>query len=325
MATYQKRGDTWRAIIRSKGFNASKTFPRKQEAVAWATAIESELHAGTVGTVPNKTFGDLLRKYQNEVTPTKTSAAWESRRLDALIKDEIANKRLAALDSGTFAAWRDRRLETVSAASVLRDWGLMSAVCTRAINEWRWLYKHPMRGVELPKEPEHRDRLISQEEIDRICYAADYTTDSKLETTTSRAAAAFLFAIETGMRAGEIVAIKREDLFLDARYLKVRKGKTQAARRDVPLSAEAIRIINQLPKRQTIFDITSAQLDSLFRKCRDKALVEDLHFHDTRHEAITRLSKRLDVLALARAIGHRDLRMLMVYYNQSAEELAKLL
>ena len=325
MASYQKRGDTWRAIVRTKGYSGSKTFAKKQEAVAWATAIESELHAGTTGTVPNKTFGDLLTKYKNEVTPTKAGAAWEERRIDALLKDELAEKRLAALDQSVFAAWRDRRLESVSAGSVLRDWGLMSAVCTRAINEWKWLYRHPMKGVELPKEPEHRDRLITPDEIERICFAADYTKDSKLSTVTSRAAAAFLFAIETAMRAGEIVALRKDDLFLEANYLKVRSGKTQAARRDVPLSAEAIRIINQLPKVETVFDITTAQLDALFRKSRDKALVTDLHFHDTRHEAITRLSKKLDVLALARAVGHRDLRMLMVYYNQSAEELARLL
>lgn len=64
---------------------------------------------------------------------------------------------------------------------------------------------------------------------------------------------------------------------------------------------------------------------AMFRKVKAKAMVDNLHFHDSRHEAITSLSKKLDVLALARAVGHRDLRMLMVYYNQSAEELAKLL
>jgi integrase len=54
-----------------------------------------------------------------------------------------------------------------------------------------------------------------------------------------------------------------------------------------------------------------------------KAAIDDLHFHDFRHEAITRLSKRLHVLALARAVGHRDLRMLQVYYNESASDLAE--
>ena len=48
-----------------------------------------------------------------------------------------------------------------------------------------------------------------------------------------------------------------------------------------------------------------------------------MHFHDTRHEAITRLAKRLDVLELARVVGHRDPRSLTIYYNETAEQLAK--
>ena len=49
----------------------------------------------------------------------------------------------------------------------------------------------------------------------------------------------------------------------------------------------------------------------------------DLHFHDARHEGITRLAAVLSVLELARAVGHRDLRMLQTYYNESAEDIAK--
>lgn len=69
--------------------------------------------------------------------------------------------------------------------------------------------------------------------------------------------------------------------------------------------------------------ILSASLDALYRKARQKAAIDDLHFHDLRHEAITNLSKRLHVLAMARAVGHRDLRMLQIYYNESASDLAE--
>lgn len=68
---------------------------------------------------------------------------------------------------------------------------------------------------------------------------------------------------------------------------------------------------------------STQSLDALFRKVRDKAGIENLHFHDTRHEAITRLSKKLDVLALARMIGHRDIKELMTYYNESASDISK--
>ena len=125
------------------------------------------------------------------------------------------------------------------------------------------------------------------------------------------------------MRAGEIAGLRWRDVFADRRFAKVGGGKTAAARRDVPLSTEALRIIAQMPRDdERVFGIDVSQIDALFRKARGRAMIVDLHFHDLRHTAITRLARRLDVLALARMVGHRDLRMLQVYYNESAEDLA---
>lgn len=72
----------------------------------------------------------------------------------------------------------------------------------------------------------------------------------------------------------------------------------------------------------TVFDLDSGIRDALFRKVRDRCEIADLHFHDSRAEAIWRLSKKLDVMELARAIGHRDLRSLLIYYQTSADDLA---
>jgi len=92
----------------------------------------------------------------------------------------------------------------------------------------------------------------------------------------------------------------------------------------VPLSTEAIRILAQLPRDgESVFGISTAQIDALFRKAKARAMIDDLHFHDSRAVAITRLAQRLDILTLARMVGHRDLRMLQVYYRESAEDIAK--
>ena len=70
------------------------------------------------------------------------------------------------------------------------------------------------------------------------------------------------------------------------------------------------------------FGISTASLDALFRKARERSCIEGLTFHDRRHAAITRLAKKLNVLDLTRIVGHRDLRMLQVYYNESAKDIA---
>ena len=58
-------------------------------------------------------------------------------------------------------------------------------------------------------------------------------------------------------------------------------------------------------------------------RCARNVGIVDLHFHDTRHQAITDLAKKLTVLELARMVGHSDLRSLMIYYNETAESLAE--
>jgi len=342
MASFQKRGDSWRAIVRLKGVTDSATFPRKSDAAAWASRREAEINAGARGQVPDKTFGQLLERYRDEVSATKDGARWETTRINKLVNgnpdkgsvsDPLTFVRLAALNQTHFAAWRDRRLLSVKPASVRREWNLLSAACTKAIDEWKWLTSHPMKGVSRPEKPAARDRRISAEETECILFCAGYSRNVPPCTMTARVGAVFLFAIETGMRAGEICALEWKDVMIEQRYCAAKgevigSRKTAAAKRNVPLSSEAIRLIDQIPgeREGRVFKISSTQsLDALFRKVKEKAAIEDLHFHDTRHEAITRLSKKMDVLALARMVGHRNINELMTYYNESATDIAALL
>jgi integrase len=94
----------------------------------------------------------------------------------------------------------------------------------------------------------------------------------------------------------------------------------------VPLSPRAVALLELLPppkENGTVFGLTAKSLDALFRKAKTRAAIDDATFHDTRHLAITRLAKKLNVLDLARMVGHRDLKQLQVYYNETAEEMAK--
>jgi integrase len=100
-------------------------------------------------------------------------------------------------------------------------------------------------------------------------------------------------------------------------------------RRDVPLSKRALELLALLPAAEAgrpIFAMSAASLDALFRKARERAGIDGATFHDTRHLAITRLAKKFpNVLDLARMTGHKDLRKLQIYYNETAEAMADLL
>lgn len=320
MARIEKRGARWRVRIRLGGNDISESFRTKAEAAAWAAQQEADINAGKHGKVPDKSFGDMLRRYPAE-------SKWDKTRINALLTDDLAQVRLPDIGPEHIAAWRDRRLAKVSPATVRREWNLLSGICTLAINEWRWLRDHPMRSVKRPESAPPRTRRITQDEIDRIVWACGDTA----ETQQGRVGLAFRFALETAMRAGEILALEWADIDVGKRVAYVRAVKPGAKKtgisRVVPLSSAALAIIERLSRSNpTLFAMNSASLDALFRKAKRRAIIDGLHFHDSRAEALTRLSKKLDVMQLARVSGHRDLQTLHnVYYREQAEDMARLL
>ena len=138
-------------------------------------------------------------------------------------------------------------------------------------------------------------------------------------------ALAFLIALETAMRQGEILGITAKAVNLTQRFVHLPKTKNGSTR-NVPLSKRAVQLIKVLigdkKGADKLFRLTSASADAMFRKVRDDVSIVGLTFHDTRHEAITRLARKVDVLDLARITGHKDPRSLMVYYNATAAEMA---
>lgn len=321
MATYRKRGAVWQVQVNRLGVRKSASFRTKAEAERWAAKAEAEIFAGAKGDVLDKSVAEVLERYRDEVSITKRGERWERLRIGLFLRDPLADVRLPRLTAVDVADWRDRRLRQVSALSVLREWCLLNHVFNVAIKEWRWIKQNPMAGVTRPKPPPARDRRIGQAETDALLLALGYTEQQRPETITARVGAAYLFAIETAMRAGEMCSLEWSDIKgAVARLHRTKNGFP----RDVPLSPAALAVLARLPRDSAhVFGLTVRQVDALFRKAKAKAMIGDLHFHDTRHEAITRLARKLDVLDLARMVGHRDLRMLMVYYNANASEIAE--
>lgn len=324
MATFTKRGKKHLARVRKNGIEQSKTFETKAQAVAWAASVETEINQGRLGIVPDKTVKQLVERYMEEVLPLKKGERPERHRLNRLLDDDLAKVKLAVVNQSHISAWRDRRLKEVGAASVLREWNSISAIFTVAQREWKWVLEHPMRGVSKPKDPPPRTRRISEDEIDRLMLAFGYEYDQKPDTQMARLGAALLFAIETAMRAGEICSLTWGHVHLERRVVHLPKTKNGHAR-DVPLSLEAVRLLKQLDVAESgsVFQLNAESLSVLFGKARKRALIDDLHFHDSRREALTRMASKVDVLTLAKISGHRDLSILKdVYYTPDIGEIA---
>jgi integrase len=329
MASIRKTATGWRAEIYVKGERDSGSFTTKAQ--AWGAQRETELRRQKeTGVVAGKTLKDAFDRYEKEVSRSKRGHRWESLRMSAMAEfnidgTKLGDVKLAELTPAVIGRWRDDRLKEVAASTINHDLNLLWHVLSTARQEWGWIAESPTKGVRRPKNPVSRDRRPSDDEIERLCFTLGF--DEGLATIKNQCVAvAFLFAIETAMRAGEICGLTTE--MVDGRVAHLPASMTKnGTKRDVPLSIRAVELLSFLPKvekkRHPLFDLTSASLDALFRKAKERCAIEDLTFHDSRHEAITRLAKKLNVLELVRMVGHRDLEMLQIYYNETAAEIAE--
>lgn len=316
MASIQKHKGGWRAQVRKGSERDSRTFRTKQEAAQWALQREAELSGAKL---PDKSLADAMAAYRADVMPSHRGARWEEVRLKKWEAEDWTRVRLKDSNPDTFATWRNNRLQEVQPATVRREMALIRSVLEHVRQPpLRWIRENPMQGVKRPSEPASRKRRVSADEVTRIMVATGLEDGDKADTAMQRTGLAFLFALETAMRAGEILGLTWATV--SEKSAELPKTKNGDSRR-VPLSRRAREILATLPRdRPTCFDLQAGTRDALWR--RAVAGIDNLHFHDSRAEAIARLSKKLDVLELARVIGHRDIKSLMIYYETDADELA---
>jgi len=322
VATYRKRGNRWRVEVCINGIRDSATKNSKAEARSWAIDAELAIEKG-----PHKTryiFDEALDRYLAEVTPHKKKSAkkYDKGRIKFFKSQPLSQLRLDKITTDDVGVWRDTRLRTVGVgpSTVNREMNTLSQVFTRCVDEWKWIDVHPMAGVWRPKNPKHRDERINDDEVQSICDAMGYDGEN-ITLKKHLVAAFFVIAIETAMRLGELCALRPVHIKLKDSYVCVVDSKN-GDRRNVALSKKAVQLFRQVVASKLTIESDTA--GNLYRKYRGGAEMnlDHFRFHDTRHEACTRLAKKIHVLDLARMTGHRDLKSLMIYYNPTAIEIA---
>lgn len=324
MASITKRGQRWLVQIRRKGEQPhSRTFSVQADARAWATAEEARIDRAEP-SAPRKlleatTLGQLIDRYRIEVTPYKRSAATETARLRQLRRDALACRDLAALDSTDLADFRDRRLETVKPATVRRDLALLSHVFEVARKEWGFrTASNPVKDIRQPPVQNARSRRLEPGEYDMLLDAASRSRNPYIS-------AIIRLAVETGLRRGELVALSWPCVDLDHSIARIPVTKTGRPRA-IPLTDEAVAILRLLSRDHgdvSVFPISANALKLAWQHIVKRAGLLDLHFHDLRHEAVSRFFELgLSLTEVALISGHRDPRMLFRYTHLRPTALA---
>jgi integrase len=324
MASIFKHKDGYRAQVCVMGKRDTKVFRTKREASAWAAIREIELRESAKSSEADKhTLRELLEKYRDEETPKKRGRRWEEVRIDKLLRDEVLlpSLKLSAVTSDLIGTWRNKRLTEVAPGSVLREIGLLSSIFEHARRELKWITENPVKDVRKPASPDHRRILISRAQVRKMLSVMAYHRQP-CKNATQAVCVAFLVALRTGMRAGELCGLTWDRVF---DHHCSTSGKTAAARRDVPLTPKAKRLIESMRgyDPELVFGITANSLDAMFRKYRKRAGLEGFTFHDTRHTAATWLARKLHILDLCLMFGWSNTKHALIYYNAPAADIAR--
>lgn len=333
-------GGTWKAYVRKSGFPAQiKTFRLKKDAEDWARRVEDEIVRGVYivrASAEKMTLRQALQRYLVEVSPTKkTGPRREAIPANALAA-ELGGYSLAAITPDVVAAYRDKRLAaiskktglSISASTVRLELALLSHLFTIAIQEWRTgLTYNPVASIRKPKAPKGRDRRITRDEETRLLTECRMCSNPFLEKVV-------IVAIETAMRKGEILQLRRRDVNLEGRVAFLPDTKNGTAR-TVPLTRRAALALREalespVPRPSGCELVFFGEkggaynFEEAWERARENARIVGLRFHDLRHEAVSRLVEAgLGDQEVAAISGHKSMQMLRRYTHLRAEDLVE--
>ena len=270
---------------------------------------------------------DALEKYGATVSILKKGYRQECYRLEQISRSFLGQKEVHEITSVDVARYRDQRLaqanprtgRPISTASVRLEMSLLSHFFDIARIEWGLCEHNPVGQVRKPRLPPGRERRLTPRENRMILrYAHNHVNPSLYSI--------IVLALETAMRQAEILNLHWENIDLGKRVARLPETKN-GDRRDVPLSLRARDALVRLGQRKSgkVFHYTTEGIKSTWRFMVRKLGITDLHFHDLRHEAISRLFElgTLDVMEISAISGHRNLSMLKRYTHLSAQKLAR--
>ncbi|MDQ0422263.1 integrase [Peteryoungia aggregata LMG 23059] len=325
MATIRKLRGRWQAQVRRRGMKPRcKSFDTKQEAEKWARDLESQVDrfgaAPDTKILESTTLGQLLERYQREISPTKRGSVQELQRIDVLRRHDLSYRTLIGLSQQDIASFRDGRLQSVAPSTTVRELAILSHVLEVAIRDWGLpLARNVVKLVRRPVIRNERSRRLTGDEEQQLLDGCGGGQTPYFKTL-------LILAIETGMRRGEILGLRWSDISHNRRVITLALTKNGSGR-EVPLSQRAFEALmdwrDRAPVDQsTVFPMTPGALEQAWRRLLIRSGIKSLRFHDLRHEGVSRLFERgLNIIEVSSISGHKELRMLKRYTHLSADDL----
>lgn len=321
MASIRLRGGRFEARARVVKKTVSRTFSSLEEAKKWALGIElGVLEPESKKTAPRASMSllEASNRYLSEVAIRHKGYRQACERVRQISRLDWCSEPLESVSATHVRDLRDRMLsQGLSASTVRLMMNTISVIYGHARREWGLNVVNPTVDVRMPSPPKARHRRLSEDE-ERALFASL----SLCRNPHMRPAA--VFALETAMRRGELLALLWSDVDVKGRVAHLRDTKNGLPRW-VPLSQGALEVLEGQRRWESerVFPISVTLLSQAWGHAVKRAGLRDLRWHDLRHESLSRWAHRLggDVFKLSLVSGHRTLQMAQRYVHPVQAEL----
>ncbi len=334
----------WQVQVRLKGREVTETFIRHDHAREWARETEGHIDRGQTPLGRRargaKTFGHLIDLHIDDMKDVgKPPGRSKSATLE-MLQRELGTLRATEVDRERLIRFgRDRAKQGAGPVTLSMDIGAVRLVISHAI---------AVHGVDLSVEPvnmarialkrlglvgksSERDRRPTEDEIDRLLRRFESTSNSQ-QIPMARIVK---FAIATAVRPEEIFRVAWSDLSRRTKMLMIRDRKDPRQKKgndqEIPLLAtsgyDALALIEEQTLQRKdgedrIFPYNHRSAGTNFTRACQALKIEDLHFHDLRHEGTSRLFEAgFSIQQVALVTGHKDWKMLRRYTHLKAASL----
>ena len=315
MSTIRRRNGRYQCIVRITGYpTITKTFDVRKDAQLFGKDLELKLIREEYDLEKKKypTFKAAFERYRDEIVIHKKSKEMENKLIKYILQEQWTNLRLDRVSPRTISTYRDKALKpkgTLMASSVNRRLNVISHCFTICRKEWDYKIPNPVLSVRRPKNPEPRDRHLTEDELKRILQGNRVSPKMKFIIE---------FALETAMRRTEIANIKAEHV--KGSLLKIPVAKSGG--RTIPLTPRA----QQLLRDNLPIGMSSNAIRLAWGRLLKFYGIKDMHFHDLRHMALHNFAnkKNISVSDCMIISAHKEPRTLLRFYATSRpKEIAK--
>jgi integrase len=269
----------------------------------------------------DKTFGEMMEKYVTEHASKKVSEK-SFRGYARILTSSLGSYTLTEVTPRVVNEYKEkRRRDGLKPASINRELATMKKAFNLAVKEWEWLKDNPVARVSMEEENNKRDRWLTAEEEERV-----------LEVCPPWLRELVTFALNTGMRLGEILSLEWKGVDLFKRTVTVFKSKNKEPR-TIPINQRVFELLKNKGKVKSIKTnlvfctnnhtmILKTSVDHAFQSALKRAGIKDFRFHDLRHTAATRMVQAgKDLYKIQKLLGHKTPAMTQRYAHHYPESL----